>query len=189
MWSLSHASGCPACPILSAPAAECWLISSLDMLLFYKLLNPDCPRNGARLYQVVPSNRTRGKGTNWCTGKWDLEMRKNSITAWVSKYWHRLPRKLWHLPQWKYSRSIWMQSCAMCFRVTLLKQGGWDLMTHCGPFQPFPFCDCETWFRLFLVINLSCMIFTNTHPAHPVLQLRNGKKDLPATQWKMILQC
>lgn len=36
-----------------------------------------------------------------------------------------LPERLWNLPHWRYPRSFWMQSSAMCSGMTLPEQGGW----------------------------------------------------------------
>lgn len=50
------------------------------------------------------------------------------VTSLLCRWLHNgtdCPQKLWNLPHRRYSWTIWMQSCAMCSRKTLLEQGGW----------------------------------------------------------------
>lgn len=47
------------------------------------------------------------------------------------------PERLWVVPHWRYSRTIWTPSCAICSGVTLLD----DQMTIVVPFQPDPLHD------------------------------------------------
>lgn len=81
----------------------------------------------------VPSNRTRGNTQKLMHRKSHMYMRKD-FTVQVTEPWDRL----WSLPPWKRSRTVWIQCCAMC-----------SGMTHCSPFQPDPFCDCEMTLLVF----------------------------------------
>ena len=65
-----------------------------DLINAYKYLRGGCREDGARLFSVEPSNRTRGnrhklKHRNFC-----LNMRKNFSTLRVMEHWNRLPREV-----------------------------------------------------------------------------------------------
>jgi len=63
-----------------------------DLTSDYKYLKGGCQEDGARLFPVVPSNRTRGNGHKLKHSKFHLNTRKNFFTLRVTARWNRLPR-------------------------------------------------------------------------------------------------
>jgi len=88
----------------------------------YKYLKGGRQVYGARLLSEVPSNGIRGNRHKLECRKFHTKMRKNFFTVRVTETWNRLPRKLWSLLLWRYSKPAWTLFFATYCREPALAQ-------------------------------------------------------------------
>jgi len=93
--------------------------------MFINIFNGGCQEDGAKLFSVVPSDRSRGNGHELRHRKFHLNMRKNFSPLRVMEPWHRLPREVVEsLSLEIFTTRLDKVLCSLLW-VTLLQQGGW----------------------------------------------------------------
>ena len=73
----------------------------VDLNVYFRCLHHlkgGCKADGARLFPVVPGDRTRGHGHKLRHSRVPLKIRKHFLTARVTESWHRLPREVVESP-------------------------------------------------------------------------------------------
>jgi len=107
-----------------------------DLIHTYKYLQGGCQEDGARLFRVVPSNRTRGNGHKLKPRKFQLNMRKNFFPLRVMEPWPRLPREVVESPSLEiFKPRLDAVLCSLVW-VTLLRQEGWTRRPTAVPSNP-----------------------------------------------------
>ncbi|KAJ7425708.1 hypothetical protein WISP_22356 [Willisornis vidua] len=69
-----------------------------DLINSCERLRGGCQEDGARLFLVVSSNRTRSNGHKLKHRRFHLNLNKNFFTMRVSEHWNRLPSMIMESP-------------------------------------------------------------------------------------------
>jgi len=94
-----------------------------DLINAYKYLQGAGQEDGARLFPVVPSDRTRGNGHKLEQRKLQLNVRKNFFPLRVTEPWPRLPRGAVESPSLEIFKTCLDKVLCSLLWVTLLGQG------------------------------------------------------------------
>ncbi|KAK4827464.1 LOW QUALITY PROTEIN: hypothetical protein QYF61_018257, partial [Mycteria americana] len=93
-----------------------------DLIDVYKYLKGGCKEDGARLFSVVLSDRTRGSGHTLKRRKLCLNIRKRFFTVRVTERWHRLPREAVESPSLEIFKSRLDMVLGNWLQMALLEQ-------------------------------------------------------------------
>jgi len=96
-----------------------------DVINAYKYLKGGYQEDGAKLFTVVPSNRTRGNRHKLKHRKFRLNMRKNFFPVRVTEHWNRLPREAVDSPSLEIFKTRLDKVLCSLLYMTLLRQRVW----------------------------------------------------------------
>jgi len=108
-----------------------------DLRNAYKYLQGGCQEDGAKLFSVVTSDRTRGNGYKLKQRKFQMKMRKNFFPLRVTEHWPRLPREVVGSSSLEIFKNRLDKVLCSLLWVTLLRQEGWTRRPTEVPSNPY----------------------------------------------------
>jgi len=96
-----------------------------DIRNVYEYFKGGSQEDGAKLFSVVPSDRTRSNGHKLKQRRFCLNMRKNFFPLRVTEPWNRLPREVVEFPSLEIFKTHLDKALCSLLSVTLLRQEGW----------------------------------------------------------------
>lgn len=113
----------------------------------YKYFKDWCQEDGVRFFPVVPWDRTWGNRLKLKCRKFNLNVRKNFFTVWVTEHWYRLPKEGVEL-LWRYSKPLGTWPCPG--EPDLPEGLDWSPGVLSNPYQSSVlwFCDIYGWVKM-----------------------------------------
>ena len=114
-----------------------------DLIVAFQYLKGAYKQEGKQLFTRVDSDKTRGNGLKLRQGRFNLYIRKKFFSQRVVTHWNRLSKEVADAPSLEAfgARLDVALGSLVWWLATLHIAGGLKLDDHCGPFQPWPFCD------------------------------------------------
>jgi len=108
-----------------------------DLTYAYKYLKGGCQEDAAKLFSVVPSDRTRHNRHKRKHRNFRLNMRKNFFPLRVTEPWNRLPREFVESPSLEILKICLDKILCSLLWVALLWQGSWTRWPPEVPSNPY----------------------------------------------------
>ena len=96
-----------------------------DLINVYKYLKGGCKEDGARLFPVVSSDRTRGSRHQLKDRRFHLNIKKHFFTVRVTGHWHKLRKKVVESLSLEILKKCLSMVLGNWLQVALLEQGVW----------------------------------------------------------------